>query len=304
MLRLDRFLTLYFFQPLLKLSRVAPEPAIPILMYHSISDGREDNVHPYYRVNTSPGRFAQQMKFLHNDNYHVISLIKAANIINKPISQLPDQPNIHSTQSTNQPSRYVVLTFDDGYRDFMLNAWPVLKEINYTATVFLPTDFIGETRKVFNNRECLTWQDVRELHKQGISFGSHTASHPKLHGLRWGDVQRELLKSRLQIEDELQSPATCFAYPYAFPQEDRAFVLRFAKEVVDQGYRTAVTTVVGRAGLKSDPLRLERLPVNDGDDEQLFKAKLAGAYDWVAHPQFLARRLKSALRIIRPVNTE
>ena len=110
------------------------------------------------------------------------------------------------------------------------------------------------------------------------------------------EIQRELHESRLAIEDALQAPTTCFSYPYAFPQEDKQFVQRFAKELVDQGYRIAVATVIGRAGPKSDPLRLERLPVNEVDDDLLLKAKLDGAYDWMATAQNMVRHTKMRLR--------
>jgi peptidoglycan/xylan/chitin deacetylase (PgdA/CDA1 family) len=288
MFRLDRFLTLYFFYPLVKRSRPQAGFRISILMYHSISNDPEDGVRPYYRVNTSPIRFAQHMRLLSDYNYRVIPLNEAVRLLNPPINHLPDQP------------RYVVLTFDDGYEDFLAHAWPVLKPHNWTAAVFLPTAFIGTIRKSFKGRECLTWPEVRELHQQGVLFGSHTASHPKLFSMKWKEIQRELRESRLAIEDALQTPTASFSYPYAFPQEDKPFVQRFATELSDQGYRCAVTTVIGRAGPQSHPLRLERLPVNGADDESLFRAKLAGAYDWVAHPQAFTRSLKSRLSAMRP----
>jgi peptidoglycan/xylan/chitin deacetylase (PgdA/CDA1 family) len=288
MFRLDRFLTLYFFYPLVKRSRPHAGIRISILMYHSISNDPEDGVRPYYRVNTSPIRFAQHMRWLSDHNYRIIPLTEAVRLLNPPINHLPDQP------------RYVVLTFDDGFHDFLKHAWPILQHDKRTATVFLPTAFIGTARKSFKHRECLTWPEVRGLHRQGVLFGSHTASHPKLYSMPWKEIQLELRESRLAIENALQAPAHCFAYPYAFPQEDKQFVQRFAKELVDQGYRCAVTTVIGRAGPKSHPLHLERLPVNGADDESLFKAKLAGAYDWVVHPQAFARRLKSRLSAMRP----
>jgi hypothetical protein len=99
-----------------------------------------------------------------------------------------------------------------------------------------------------------------------------------------------LRHSRELIEHELQTPIDSFAYPYAFPQEDRVFVDRFTSEVATAGYRTAVTTVIGRAGPKANPLALKRLPVNECDDEALFGTKLAGAYDWIGGLQLLARR--------------
>jgi hypothetical protein len=61
----------------------------------------------------------------------------------------------------------------------------------------------------------------------------------------------------------------------------------------------AVNTVIGRAGSKSDPLSLPRLPLNQADDEKFFAAKLTGAYDWLAGAQALVRSIKSHLHRAR-----
>ena len=277
MARLDRFLTLYGFSALRKIAS-AKNPSIPILMYHSISDEPESG-HPYFWINTSRIRFARQMQLLKENDYTVISLAKAADILESAQDQ------------DNSSPRYVVLTFDDGYHDFLKHAWPILAGHGFIATMFVSTDFIGDRRMQFNGRDSLTWSEVRELREQGVSFGSHTMSHPKLYGLPWKEVRRELLNSRLRLEDELQTPAPCFSYPFAFPQEDRIFVARFRQELIDQGYRTAVTTTIGLAQRGSDSLCLKRLPVNEGDDERLLRAKLAGAYDWLYGAQYLSRRI-------------
>lgn len=280
MVRLDRFLSLYFFGPLLKKFQSSRGAAIPILMYHSISEDPEIGVPNYYRVVTSPVRFREHMRWLSKNRYAVLGLSEALRLLGTQTADL---------------RHCVVLTFDDGFHDFLNNAWPVLKEYNHTATVFLPTDFIGAKPNSFKGRRCLTWSEARELQFHGISFGSHTASHPKLYRIQWDDVQRELLVSRRQIENELQISVTSFSYPYAFPQEDRHFVRRFLNELRDQGYRNAVTTSIGRAGLESDPLCLQRLPINDSDDLQFFKAKITGAYDWMAQMQALFRGAKFRL---------
>jgi hypothetical protein len=117
-----------------------------------------------------------------------------------------------------------------------------------------------------------------------------------LHRLPWADVAHEVGDSRARIEDELQERISTFAYPFAFPQEDRRFVHRLRQELVALGFTGAVTTMVGRATLGHDPLRLKRLPVNDCDDQRLFSSKLAGAYDWVGNVQFLSRAAKALKR--------
>jgi hypothetical protein len=73
--------------------------------------------------------------------------------------------------------------------------------------------------------------------------------------------------------------------------------LEFRKRLKDAlsqaGYESSVTTMVGRARHGDDAFALKRLPVNSADDSDFFKAKLAGAYDWMAHVQSAIKRAKS-----------
>ncbi len=287
--RLDRFFSLYCVNPLRKLGRVK-DTAIPILMYHSISNERETG-YPYFWLNTSLQRFAEHMRFLKQHDYMVIALDRAVEILGAEDANACDG-------STAQ--RCVVLTFDDGLRDFLTQAYPILAEFGFTATVFLPTGSIGDCRQSFNSRDCLTWAEVRTLRDAGMSFGSHSVSHSKLYGMPWEQIRRELRDSRLRIENELQTAVRWFSYPYAFPQEDQGFVQRLRQELVDQCYVRAVTTVIGRAQRGGDPLFLKRLPVNGADDLRFLEAKMAGAYDWLAAGQAIVRRAKKRSRAHRP----
>lgn len=255
--------------------------AIPILMYHSISDDVEKGVSPYYRVTTSPARFREHMRWLHEHGFAVIDLAEA-------LRRLDTGSDDHV--------RSVVVTFDDGFQDFLTDAWPALAQYGFTASMFLPTAYIGNDRGSFKGRPCLTWGEVRELHAHGVSFGSHTVNHPVLHDLPWPDVTRELGDSKARIEDEVQERVNTFAYPFAFPQEDRRFVTRLRRELADLGFTGAVTTAIGRAKQGHDPLCLKRLPVNDCDDYRLFTSKLAGAYDWLGPVQLLSRAAKVLTR--------
>jgi peptidoglycan/xylan/chitin deacetylase (PgdA/CDA1 family) len=200
----------------------------------------------------------------------------------------------------------VVLTFDDGFRDFYTEAFPVLQTHGFTATVFLPTAFIGDDRRQFRpstlnyqlstTKDCLTWPEVLELRRHGIHFGSHTVNHPKLVELDWPEIAAELSNSKSEIEQQLGEPATTFCYPYAFPQTDHQFVHRFTDLLSDTGYRSCATTALGRVRPGTDPFRLKRLPANSLDDLALFAAKLDGAYDWLAAPQSAAKALKALVR--------
>ena len=275
--RFDRYLTLSLFRPLREAGLANGEQSVPILMYHSIANDAEEKIQPYYRLATSPRRFADQMQWLGNSGFQGVSLEEA-------LAALADG------KSNRRP--LVAITFDDGFRDFYTAAWPVLQSHGFTATMHLPTDFIGTLRKSFLGKECLTWNEVRELRAQGVRFGSHTASHPKLYELPWAAIENELELSKMHLEQELGEAITGFAYPFAFPQEDGRFTSRFAEMLRGQGYRNCVTTVVGRVRAQDDLFRLKRLPVNSCDDEALFLAKLHGNYDWLGATQRMVRQIK------------
>jgi len=278
--RFDRYLSLSIFRALRR-GGAEREKCVPILMYHSISDDREEGVEPYYRLATSPQRFAEQMQWLRESGYRGVSLEAALD-------------TLANGKSGVWP--LVVITFDDGFRDFYTAAWPIIQHHGFTATMYLPTAFIASQRKSFRGKECLTWNEVRELHAHGVCFGSHTVNHPKLHGFSRDAIEDELTISKRRIEQELGEAVTGFAYPYAFPKEDRPFTKTITEILCRQGYRNCVTTVIGRARVGDDPYCLKRLPANSCDDRALFIAKLQGAYDWLAVPQGLVRGVKAGIR--------
>ncbi len=262
--------------------RKEPQTSLPILMYHSVSNAMEHGVNAYYRVVTPPERFREQMAWLKEAGYDAVDLPSAASLIDRP-------------QARTTPT--VCLTFDDGFLDFAIEAWPVLREHGFGATVFLPTGYIGNGRQSFKGRQCLTWAEVRELKTQGCDFGSHTVSHPVLHGLSWDRIREELRASKVAIEQEVSEPISTFAYPYAYPQEDRSFTGRLRDELREAGYDWVVTTVVGSARPDHDRLALPRLPVNGEDDRSLLMSKVGGAYEWVGDVQRGARQVRRLVRV-------
>jgi peptidoglycan/xylan/chitin deacetylase (PgdA/CDA1 family) len=276
-IRFDRCLTLSVFRNLNRPGLGKSDRHVPILMYHSISNGLEEGITPYYRVSTSPHRFAEQMQWLDDSGYAGVSLEEA-------LAFLAD-----GKSSGRAP---VALTFDDGFADFYREAWPVLERHTFRATVYLPTAYIAGARKSFLGRDCLTWDEVRELRAHGARFGSHSVSHPKLYGLSRNAIESELKLSKECIEQELGEAISGFAYPFAFPQEDPRFTRMLTEQLRELGYASCVTTVIGRMQAGDQPLRLKRLPANSCDDRALFMAKLDGAYDWLGSAQRSVRQLK------------
>ncbi len=277
--RLDRLTTVYLVSPLLRVAGSGTR-SVPILMYHSIADEDESGSSAYYRTKTSPAVFAAQLKYLHDAGYATCSPAEAVR---------------HLQDSKQAAAKLAVITFDDGYRDFYRQAFPLLNQYGFTATVFLPTAYIDDQPVSFKGGECLTWAEVKELNRHGILFGSHTVTHPQLRELDVPRIQEEVVNSKKTIEQKLGSAVESFAYPYAFPQADAGFKKMLRDTLRSAGYQSGVCTTVGRANRSSEPLFMERLPVNSCDDPALFKAKLVGAYDWISKFQYIAKAGKACL---------
>lgn len=256
-----------------------PRGRVPILMYHGVRYGPCSS-HPYYEINTAPSIFAQQMDFLKANGFSTVRIEDALNYI----------------AAGGPPKRYVVLTFDDGYRDFYTEAYPLLRRCGFTATVFLISAATGSQRLQFKDSGCLTWSEVRELRANGIGIGSHSVSHGELRFMSAREVDYEVGRSKEAIEQAIGEPIDSFSYPFAFPEPDRAFVARLERILRERGYKNGVSTIIGTAKRGDNPFFLPRLPVNTWDDPPLFQAKIEGAYDWVHGPQWLYKTISQRVQ--------
>lgn len=274
-MRLDRLITLGIVLPLRRaLAAGSKARALPILMYHSVSDTVETHRAAYFQVCTSPGQFRGQMEYLRRNQWQGVTLAEG----------------IRRMNAGEDLARTVVITFDDGFRDFYSAAFPILRDLGFNATMYLPTAYIGDHPRQFLGHECMVWSEVRELHRTGVEFGSHTVNHPRLIELPAYEVERELRDSKDVLEQQLGARVTSFAYPFAFPAADHGFVSTLERLLLGLGYENSVTTTIGRLQPRAGSFGIPRLPMNTADDDALLGAKLAGAYDWVRELQYLRKR--------------
>lgn len=279
-MRIDSIMSRWFFHPLGRALKGDPCARIPILMYHGIREG-VSTAHPYYETNTSPILFAQHMRYLQDTGYQATDIDTA----------------IRSIQQGDASQKCMVITFDDGYRDVYTKAYPILKECGFTATIFLPTGFISDRRAKCQDEDFMTWPEVRELVSHGFRIGSHTVTHPQLKVLALRDIDDEVSRSKQTIEDKVGIVVKSFAYPFAFPQSDKAFRQSLRQLLEKHGYQSGVCTIIGTAGNRDEQFFLPRLPINSYDGLNLFRTKLEGGYDWLRAPQYasdVVKRLRLA----------
>ncbi len=172
----------------------------PILMYHAFADKSKQSG----RYIVSQKKFEQQMRWLHSNGYRVISFQELNRL--RSGGELP-------------PEKSIVLTFDDGYKDFFHVAYPVLKQYGFVATVFLVSQRVGKSNSwdsagELSDRELLSWDAARSLSKDGLEIGAHTRTHPNLISQSCGQAREEIEGSLHDISNNLDLEPTTFAYPY------------------------------------------------------------------------------------------
>lgn len=237
-----------------------------VLMYHKI-DGRPGNPPA-----VPPALFAEQMAFLREHRYAVVSL---------------DAVVSHYREAAPLPPRAVLLTFDDGYRDNLEHALPVLREHGFPAVLFVPVGFVGSSRPLPHDERLaaagvanpvLGWDELAELERGGVSVESHGVSHQVLAGLGDAEAAREIEESKAALEERLGRPVRAFAYVKGGAAH---YGPRDVELVRRAGYELAFATRTGANGPGADPLRLRRYNV-EPFPIRTFELLLDGACDLLA----------------------
>jgi peptidoglycan/xylan/chitin deacetylase (PgdA/CDA1 family) len=160
------------------------------------------------------------------------------------------------------PGKPIILTFDDGYRDFLTAAMPVLRVHGFSATVFLVAERIGGSAtwdaEYGEPAPLLSWDEVCVLHEAGIEFGCHSSVHRPMTGMSRAELAKDTVLARAILEERLTISVKTLAYPYGAQNG-------FVRSVVrDLGFQAAVGCEPGISRLGDSPLRLPRIEVSGG----------------------------------------
>ena len=206
-----------------------------ILTFHSIADNEQD----FFAV--SPSIFKSEMQQLADQGCKGVSL--------------------REFYKNSKQDGVVVLTFDDGYKDFFDTVMPILNTLNFSATVFILSGLIGDTgrwrRKELQSSVLLDWNEIHSVIDAGYEIGSHGLYHPNYLHLSREGLKQEIAGSKEIIEENIKAPVASFAYPYNICNEQISGIVREA------GYKYAVRNGANcRNDFETDCFQLCRRSIN------------------------------------------
>lgn len=240
--------------------------ALRVLMYHKVND-------LWPNPTTVPTEvFAEQMSLLRKLGYTPVTL---------------DAVRDYYLEGTPLPPGAVLITFDDGYRDNLENALPILREHGFPAVVFVPIGYLDDRRPLPHEdalrllgvrNETVDWETLAELEAGGLRVESHGIAHRPLSELDPAEAAREITLSKLRLEERLGREVEAFAFVKGSLADYRP---EHASLVQQAGYKLAFSSVTGANGPSTDRFRLRRYNI-EPYPARTFELVLAGACDVIA----------------------
>lgn len=163
----------------------------------------------------------------------------------------------------------VAITFDDGFKDNFLNAYPVLQKYQLRATIFLISGWIAR------KNDMLNLEEIKLMGKDGIDFGSHTVTHRMLSNLDSNTADDEIYRSKADLENLLKKEMCYFAYPYG---KKRHYTEEVKDKVKQAGYKAAFTTENREIDMHCDRFELGRFCIQDYP-LYAFETRLSGIFE-------------------------
>lgn len=236
---------------------------VPVLMYHHVNPNRGD------MITVTPEVFEAQMRHIKEAGYRTLTLDELLGFIEGRLT--PE-------------GKAVAITFDDGYLDNYIYAYPVLKRYGLKAAIFIVTDWVDKASAVKDKsgvvegfkKQPLTHAEAKALVDRGelekvsvdwamveemegtIEFHSHTKTHRSCDKLDVKELAAELNGSKEAIEKRLKKGCDFLCWPKG------RFNDGSVKAAKGAGYKGLFTTAPGVAERGTDPHHIKRIVVKDG----------------------------------------
>ncbi len=222
---------------------------IPVISYHRVSASGKTNA-----MTVSEQAFKAQMNYLKENGYSVISIDEFMDFLDFKIQV---------------PQKSVLITFDDGWRSTYDIAYPILKSLNFPATLFVYTDLVG-------TQKALSWSQIQKLSKNGFSIQAHSKTHRNLVEMKKGEsfsdyysaLVNELASSKEMIERKVGKQCNYFAYTYG------AYTNLVISLLKKHEYRGAFTVNRGPNPFFSGNYTINRSVIYGKDDIEKFKKNI------------------------------
>lgn len=208
--------------------------SLPILMYHAIHEmapEEESNAN----LIVDPVTFESHIQRLSEEGYYFLTPEEAYKVLSENV--LP-----------NGNSKIIWLTFDDSLWDFYTNAYPILKKYQAKGTNNVITSTVGDNGN-------LTLDQMLEMKEQGMSFQSHTSTHPDLSTSDDDTQKSEMEDAKTYLDNNLSQDTMAIAYPAGRYSDT---TLQLASNL---NYKIGVTTNEGIANKEDGLLSLDRVRI-------------------------------------------
>ena len=236
---------------------------VPVIMYHRVINNAENE--GVYGTYIYEDMFKKHLQYLKDKNYTVITF--------------KDLDKIGWRNRFEKGKKYIILTFDDGYKDNYDLAFPILKEFNFKATIFLMGSLTYNEWDVKAGGErkfsLMSVEMIKEMQDYGIEFGAHTFNHPKINTLSNEEIAHQIVDVKKPLEEKIGKEIITFAYPYGILND-------YAKEMAKKaGYTFALATDSGSVCLSDDLYQIRRIAIFPNTNLFSFKRKVAGNYNFI-----------------------
>ena len=236
---------------------------VPVIMYHRVINNAENE--GVYGTYIYEDMFKKHLQYLKDKNYTVITF--------------KDLDKIGWRNRFEKGKKYIILTFDDGYKDNYDLAFPILKEFNFKATIFLMGSLTYNEWDVKAGGErkfsLMSVEMIKEMQDYGIEFGAHTFNHPKINTLSNEEIEHQIVDVKKPLEEKIGKEIITFAYPYGILND-------YAKEMAKKaGYIFALATDSGSVCLSDDLYQIRRIAIFPNTNLFSFKRKVAGNYNFI-----------------------